>query len=114
MSNWTYFNGIIAINSDVNLSQILQHAPVGSEGGLLLYNINISNIYVNKYMIDHGLRDVTYDENLKYKINFWLQRIKRFITDLSLRITFTEKNITIFYFKDKKDNIISHTFGKLK
>jgi hypothetical protein len=114
MSDWAYFTGFISTNSDVNLSKILQHAPVGSEGGLLLYNSNIPDKYLNRYVFDHGLRDVTHDANLKYKINFWFKHIKSFIIDLSLRVTFTAEDTIMFYSIDKQNNIFNYTIEKLK
>jgi hypothetical protein len=103
MSEWASFFGNITLKNKVNLSKILQHAPVGSEGGLLLYETEIFNTYI----IKHSLRDVEYNDTLKYKIDYWFKEIKHLIVDLTLTIGFRSNNTVMFYVLQDENTIVN-------
>ena len=109
MSEWAYFSGKITLKpnikkSKINLSYILQHAPKGWEGGLILENTKLKNVYI----IDHSLRDIEFNESTHVYIEYWINSIKPYIQDLLLSVNFrSHKDFLIYYIDTSKE--IKHT-----
>ena len=103
MSEWATFIGVITVKNKVNLSKILQYAPIGSEGGLLLYKSELHNTFI----INHSLRDVKCDDTLKDYLDLWISKIKPLILEFSLTIKFKSNHSMLFYVMQDENTIIN-------
>lgn len=114
MSEWAYFSGKITLKSNlkkskINLSYLLQHAPKGSEGGLILENTKLKNVYI----LDHSLRDIEFNESTHFYIQYWINSIKPYIKDFLISVHFKSHKYFLIYYidTDKEIKYIKESFS---
>lgn len=96
MSEYTNYKCVIEIASpEINLSHILEYAPVGSEGGLIFTKLSDYS-----YASFCGLRNQTLDNKTIDTIDYWLENIENLVEDLLLEVHNIITNTTLIYYKN--------------